>query len=85
MTTISENLAVYLNIVGKPCLQTNVHEPGLLVIKIKIEMLAAGLVILQLRVSGLCAIPRPVGKSALQTRPHADKALLYAFTLLGRS
>ncbi len=71
-----------LNVIGKPCLQANVHEPVLLVIKVEIEMLAAGLVILQLRVSGLRAIPCPIGRPALQTRLHADKALLYAFALL---
>jgi hypothetical protein len=71
-----------LNVIGKPCLQTNVHEPVLFVIKVEIEMLAAGLVILQLWISSLGAIPRPIGRPTLQTRPHSDQALLYAFALL---
>ena len=47
----------YLDMIGKPGLQPYIHEPVLVIIKIKIQVLTPGPVVLKLGISGLCTVP----------------------------
>jgi hypothetical protein len=45
-----------LDATGKPGLEPHVHKPELIMVKVKVQVITAGLIFLQLRITGFFTI-----------------------------